>query len=81
MADTELILVNADFPRKNKNQPSIPQQKLNDAMADRYDAQGKLPYTLLLDTAGRILKTWDGFPDITAEDFTMEVRNGIYSDR
>ena len=81
MADTELILVNADFPRKKKNQLSAPQQKLNDAMADRYNAQGKFPYTLLLDTDGRILKTWDGLPDITAEDFTMEVRNGIYPDR
>lgn len=81
MADTELILVNADFPRKKKNQLSAPQQKLNDAMADRYNAQGKFPYTLLLDTDGRILKTWDGLPNITAEDFTTEVRNGIYSDR
>lgn len=81
MADTELILVNADFPRKKKNQLSIPQQKLNDAMADRYNAQGKFPYTLLLDTDGKILKTWDGLPDMTAEDFTIEVRNGIYSDR
>lgn len=81
MADTELILVNADFPRKKKNQLSAPQQKLNDAMADRYNAQGKFPYTLLLDTDGRILKTWDGLPNITAEDFTTEVRNGIYPDR
>src|SRR5664279_1595376 len=52
LADTELILVNADFPRNKKNQPSPAQQKLNDEMADKYNAQGKFPFTLLLDSDG-----------------------------
>src|SRR5215831_1734123 len=33
MADTSLILVNADFPRSRKNQLSKQQQAMNDAMA------------------------------------------------
>lgn len=81
MADTDLILVNADFPRKKKNQLTAAQQALNNALADKYNSQGRFPYTLLLDTNGKVLKAWDGFPDITPEDFTMEIRNGIYSDR
>src|SRR5882757_3250572 len=47
MADTSLVLVNADFPRKKKNQPSPEQQRLNDQMADQYNSQGQFPLTLL----------------------------------
>lgn len=79
MADTELILVNADFPRNKKNQPSQSQQKVNDDMADRYNKKGIFPYTVLLDSQGRVLKTWEGFPDESAESFTLEIRNGIYT--
>jgi thioredoxin-related protein len=81
MADTELVLVNADFPRMKKNQLSFQQQKLNNAIADKYNSQGKFPYTLLLDANGKVVREWDGLPNITSEDFTIEVRNGIYADR
>jgi len=81
MADSELILVNADFPRNKKNQPSAAQQKMNDEMADKYNAQGKFPYTLLLDHEGKVLQTWEGFPDESAESFTVDVRNAMYTVR
>jgi len=81
MADTELVLVNADFPRKKKNQPSADQQKINDSMADKYNNQGKFPYTVLLDADGKILKSWDGLPNESADDFTVDIRNGIYSNK
>ncbi|HXB45085.1 MAG TPA: thioredoxin family protein [Puia sp.] len=79
MADTQLVLVNADFPRKKKNQLSPKQQEINNKIADQYNAQGKFPYTLLLDTNGKVLKDWDGLPNETPEAFTIEVRNGIYT--
>ncbi len=81
MADTMLVLVNADFPRSKKNQPSAGQQALNNAMADKYNSQGKFPYTLLLDADGKVLKTWEGFQNEKPADFVMEVRNAIYSKR
>ena len=81
MADTQLVMVNADFPRKKKNQPSADQQKLNDAMADTYNAQGKFPYTLLLNADGKVLRTWEGLPSESPADFTMEVRNAIYTNQ
>lgn len=77
MADTSLILVNADFPRSKKNQPSAQQQKLNDAMADKYNSQGKFPYTLLLNADGKVLKAWEGLPKESAEEFTADVRAAI----
>jgi thioredoxin-related protein len=79
MADTQLVLVNADFPRNKKNQLSPDQQKINDEMADKYNPKGEFPFTLILNSEGRILKSWEGLPDLTAELFTEEVRNVIYT--
>ena len=81
MADIQLVLVNADFPRKKKNQLAAQQQAINDKIADQYNSQGKFPYTILLDANGKVLKDWDGFPNETPEAFTTEVRNSIYADR
>jgi thioredoxin-related protein len=81
MADTQLVLVQADFPRLKKNKLSAAQQDLNNAAADRYNSQGKFPYTLLLDANGKVLRVWDGFPNMSPEAFTVDVRNGIYADR
>jgi len=81
MADTSLIMVNADFPRSKKNQLPDSQQKLNDAMADRYNSKGKFPYTLLLTADGKVLKAWDGFPGTTPAQFADEIKNIIDSDK
>jgi len=81
MADTQLILVNADFPRMKKNQLSKTQQEINNKIADEYNPQGKFPYTLLLNANGKVLKEWDGLPNEQPQEFTIEVRNGIYADR
>ena len=79
MADTELVMVNADFPRNKKNQLPAEQQKLNDEMADKYNSRGKFPYTLLLNSEGKVLQTWEGLPEESPENFTMEVRNAMYT--
>jgi thioredoxin-related protein len=72
-ADNHLVLVRADFPRQSKNQLSKEQTKLNEALADKYNPDGKFPYTLLVDENGRVLKTWDGFPNKTPEQFVADV--------
>jgi hypothetical protein len=77
MADTSLILVNADFPRSRKDQLSPQQQALNNAMADKYNSQGKFPYTLLLNADGKVLKTWEGLPKEKPAGFAAEVRSAI----
>jgi thioredoxin-related protein len=72
-ADKNLILVNADFPRLKKNQLSKDQQKRNEAVADQYNPQGHFPYTVLVDGTGKVLKTWDGFPNETPEKFLSDI--------
>ncbi|EHQ25607.1 thioredoxin family protein [Mucilaginibacter paludis] len=72
-ASDHLILVRADFPRQKKNQLSKEQTKLNEALADKYNPDGKFPFTLLVDEHGKVLKTWDGFPDVSPENFVSQI--------
>ncbi len=76
-ADSNLVLVNADFPRLKKNQLSKDQQKKNDKLADKYNPQGSFPFTVLLNAEGKVIKSWDGFPEKTAEQFTGQLKELI----
>lgn len=61
LAEKQLILVRADFPRSKKHQLSRDQIKHNEALAERYNPSGKFPLTLLLDAKGKVIKEWDGY--------------------
>lgn len=73
-AADRLLLVRADFPRQKKNQLSKEQVKRNEALADKYNPEGKFPYTLLVDEHGKVLKSWDGYPDETPEQFVNQIK-------
>ena len=72
-AAEHLVLVRADFPRQKKNQLSKEQIKLNEALADKFNPDGKFPYTLLVDEHGKVLKDWDGFPNESPEKFVNQL--------
>jgi thioredoxin-related protein len=72
-AKDHLVLVQADFPRQKKNQLSAAQVKLNEALAEQYNPDGKFPYTLLVDEKGKILKSWDGYPNESPEKFVQDL--------
>jgi thioredoxin-related protein len=76
-ANDHLVLLNADFPRLKKNQLSKEQQEKNDQLADVYNKEGKFPLTLLLSPEGKVLKTWEGFPQISPEVFTEQVKDAV----
>ncbi|HVW97232.1 MAG TPA: thioredoxin family protein [Mucilaginibacter sp.] len=73
-AKDKLVLVRADFPRQKKNQLDAAQVKRNEALADKYNPDGKFPFTLLVDEHGKILKEWDGFPNESSEDFVDQIK-------
>ena len=72
-AAANLLLVRADFPRQKKNQLAKEQIKLNESLAEVYNKDGKFPYTVLVDENGKVLKTWDGFPDESPQAFVSEI--------
>jgi thioredoxin-related protein len=71
---TNLVLVNADFPRLKRNQLPVVQQKINDAIAERYNSKGSFPLTLLLNDDGNVLKEWEGFPRGTVDEFVAQIQ-------
>jgi thioredoxin-related protein len=72
-AESNLILVNADFPRSKKHQLPATQQRLNNALADRYNPKGIFPYTIVVDPSGKVLDQWEGYPNESAEKFVAEI--------
>lgn len=75
MANENLVLVNADFPRKKKNIANADMIKRNEALAEKYNKQGAFPLTLLLDADGKVLKSWQGKPESTVTEWTAEIQS------
>ena len=73
-ASDQLVLVNADFPRLRKHELTKEQQRKNDQLADIYNKKGIFPLTVLLSADGKVLRTWEGYPGITPEAFTSQVK-------
>jgi hypothetical protein len=80
LADSSLVLVNADFPRMRKNQLPKEQQEANDKLADRYNPKGTFPLTLLLTAEGKVLKQWEGNPGLRPEEWVAQVRALVETD-
>jgi thioredoxin-related protein len=77
VADSLLVLVNADFPRMKKNQLSERQQQINNALADHYNPQGKFPFTILMNADGKVLESWDGFPTGGEQEFIYQLQSTL----
>jgi len=69
-----IVYINADFPRNKKNQLSPELKKENALLADHYNSKGLFPYTLLLNSEGKVLKSWEGLPSENALAFSKEIR-------
>ncbi len=73
-ASKNLVLLRADFPRLKKNKLEAKLTTANKALAEKYNPQGKFPFTVLLDSKGTVLKSWDGLPKGDAAAFVAEVK-------
>jgi thioredoxin-related protein len=76
-AKANLVLVKADFPRK-KNALDKKQVTHNEMLAEKYNPEGKFPFTVLLDAEGKILKSWDGMPKEAPEAFIDAIEKSRY---
>lgn len=72
-SNDSLVLYNADFPRIKKNQPAKDIVDQNYALADKYNIDGTFPFTILLDSDGKVLKKWIGFYPGGVEKFIAEL--------
>lgn len=76
-ANAHLVLVQADFPRLKKNALTKDQQKKNDRVAETYNKKGIFPLTILLTAEGKVIKTWEGLPPLSAIQFTEEIQSAM----
>jgi thioredoxin-related protein len=77
-AETKLVLVRADFPRAKKNRLSPELTKHNEALAEKYNREGKFPFTVLIDAEGKVIRAWEGYPSkMTAENLKVEIEGLI----
>jgi thiol-disulfide isomerase/thioredoxin len=74
MSKDNLVLVNADFPRKKKNIGTAEQVKRNETLAEQYNKEGAFPLTLLLNSEGKVLKSWKGKPEVSVEKWIQEIQ-------
>lgn len=59
-AEKNLVLVNADFPKKKKNKLPESLHKKNEKLAAIYNPEKVFPFTVLMDTEGKVLRSWRG---------------------
>ena len=81
LAEKHLVLLRADFPRAKKNQLSKEQTKHNEVLAEKYNPEGKFPFTVLLDSNGNVLKKWDGYVFSSQDKFIADLHDTILSSR
>lgn len=74
LAESSLVLCNADFPRSKKNQLPREQQKKNETLAELYNPYGKFPFTVLLSAEGKVLRSWDGYPQSNKQLFLDQLK-------
>jgi thioredoxin-related protein len=69
LAEGSLVLLNADFPRSKKNQ--LPKETIhrNEDLANQYNPLGKFPYTVLLTAEGKVIQSWEGYPQNNSQPF------------
>lgn len=74
-AQENLVIYNADFPRRKINQLSRQQTLANEQLAERYNRSGIFPYIVLLTADGKVTKQWDSIPTGTVSDFIQQLKD------
>jgi hypothetical protein len=67
----------AFFQFLNKNNLPKKKKKKHDRLAETYDPKGHFPYTLLLDEEGKVVRSWEGLPKVTPEEFTTQLKTAM----
>ncbi len=74
-AGQNLILVNADFPKKDKHKLSDALKQQNEELQKKYNPKRGYPTLVLIDQEGRVIKTWEGNQNISTEQFIQELKS------
>lgn len=73
-AQNNLVVLQVDFPRLQKNKLPLDQEKANESLADQFNPKGIFPLILVLDNQQKILKKWEGLPQESVADFILALQ-------
>lgn len=73
-AAQQLLVFNADFPRKKVNKLSDEKTAENEKIAERYNPNGLFPLIILLNNEGKIIRKWESLPAISLEEFINQLQ-------
>lgn len=71
-ASENLVLLEADFPRKKANRLSAEQQEKNGFLAEKYNRNGYFPFVVILDQNGKVLGQ-SGYEKMSPEEFVSMI--------
>lgn len=74
-AKENLILLNADFPRKKANRLTKEKTLENELLAEKYNPKGLFPCIILLNADGAKLREWNAMPKESPEEFIRLIQN------
>lgn len=69
-------MLQADFPRKKKNNLSEAQVQSNAKLFERYNKSGIFPFVVVLDATGKVLGQ-TGYKKTTPEEYIKELNTFI----
>ncbi len=75
-AKTNFVMLQADFPRKKKNNLSEAQVQSNAKLFERYNKSGIFPFVVVLDATGKVLGQ-TGYKKTTPEEYIKELNTFI----
>lgn len=74
-ADSNYVMLRADFPKRKKNRLPEAQQKHNEMLAEKYNSTGAFPLVVVLDAEGNVLGR-TGYKSIEPEAY-IELLNSF----
>lgn len=75
--ESELVLLELDFPYKKKNRLPREQRKHNDQMAAKYNPTGQFPLMVLINKEGEVIDQFTFHQKMTTEELTKSISNSI----
>ncbi len=72
LAENELVMLKADFPRKKKNKLVLEQAQHNNSLAEKYNPNGHFPLVVVLNNSGEVLGT-TGYKKTTPSAYYNEL--------
>jgi thioredoxin-related protein len=73
-ASSNLILMQADFPRLKKNQLDKSIKIQNESLAEKYNSAGIFPRLILISPEGTVIKEWNGYANQKPEDLIDQIK-------